>query len=103
MAAKDLHVHVHVTVDSGNTELKELLMTTKDELLAEIASLKELVTETNDDIARVLATLDAALAAGDLTTIATAVAELRALVKSGDDAIEAAVPEPVEPPVEPTP
>jgi outer membrane murein-binding lipoprotein Lpp len=93
-ATPELHVHVNVTVNGCNSdELKEIIVTTKDELLAEVASLKDLVTETNDDIARVLAKLDEALANEDLTEVATAVGELRSLVQEGDDALEAADPE----------
>lgn len=102
MTAEELHVHVHVTVDGANTaELKEILMTTKDELLANVASLRELVVETNSDIQRVIEKLDAAIAAGDLTEVAAGVEDLRTLVQAGDDALEAADPEVVEPPTGP--
>lgn len=101
-ATPEFHVHVNVTVNGGDSnELRELIVTTKQELLDEVASLKELVVETNDDIARVLEKLDQALADNDMTEVATAVAELRTLVQAGDDALEAADPEVVEPPVEP--
>lgn len=103
MTAEELHVHVHVTVDNGNAELKELLMSTKEEVLAELAAANELATETNKDIARVIAKLDEAIANQDLTAVSEAVATLRATQQAGDDALEAAVPEVVEPPVEPTP
>lgn len=90
----ELHVHVTVNVNGQDfAELKEIMVSTKEELLAELADLKTLVVETNDDITRVLDKLDEALAASDLTEASAAVAELRGLVQAGDDAIEAADPE----------
>lgn len=101
----DLHVHVHVDVagvSDAINELKELIMTTKDELLTQLDEVKALATETASDVTRVLEALEAAVANSDLTAVATSVAELRTIVEGADAALEAAVPE-TEPVPEPEP
>ncbi len=78
-------------------QLKEIIVTTKQELLDAIADVKNVLVETGKDVARVADKLDAAVANGDLTDVAAAVAELRALAQSVDERAEASDPE--QPPV----
>lgn len=101
----DLHIHVHIeggATAADVTELKELIMATKEEILAQLAEVKALAVETASDVTRVLEALEAAVANADLTAVAESVAELRSIVQGADEALEAAVPE-TEPEPEPTP
>lgn len=111
-----LYVHLDQPVDNlslsvslPNTdptdllEVKELLMATKEEVLASIDGVKTSLVELSSDVQRVIDALNEAIAAGDLTAIAAGVAELQTIVTAVDDAVEAVSPEPTEPPVEPTP
>jgi hypothetical protein len=94
------------------TNLKETLMATKDEILAQIADVKTVLVETGKDVGRVADKLDQAVANGNLTEVADAVAELKTIAQGIDDRAEASDPEqaaPVEPeapadetPAEPT-
>jgi isopropylmalate/homocitrate/citramalate synthase len=97
--AENLSVHVYLPTDT--TELEGLLMATKEELLASIADVKTALVELQSDVARVIADLEAALEAQDLTAVAAAVEDLKATVTTIDEAVETASPEPTEP--EPTP
>ncbi len=93
----EVHVHVHLDITGGITEakneIKETIVATKEEILASLEEAQALATETQKDVLRVIAKLDEALAAQDLTAVADAVAELKASVQSTDDAAEAAAPE----------
>lgn len=111
MTVTEVHVHVHVdgsaesvTVHvyppADTTELKGLIMATRDEILANIDVVKTALVELQKDTNRVIADLEAALAAQDLTAVAAAVEDLKASVTNIDAAVEAASP---EPPVVPAP
>lgn len=96
-------MHVHVEGSSaGTAELKEIILATKEEVLASLATLQELVVENQSDTTRIIELLDAAVQAQDLTAVAEAVEQLRTVAQATNDAIEAAAPEgTVEPPVDP--
>ncbi len=78
----------------------ECLMATKDEILAQIADVKTVLVETGKDVGRVADKLDQAVANGNLTEVADAVAELKTIAQGIDDRAEASDPEVTEP-VEP--
>jgi hypothetical protein len=101
----EVHVHVHIEGSvAGLDEIKESIVATKDEVLAQIAEVKALAVENLEDTQRVIDKLDEAIANSDLTLVAEAVADLRATTQTTNDAIEAAAPEPVvEPEPEPEP
>ncbi|GAA2346831.1 hypothetical protein [Dactylosporangium salmoneum] len=74
-------------------KLKEQIMTSKDEVLAQIADVKTLLVETGKDVSRVADKLDQALANNDLTAVSEAVAELKTIAQGIDDRAEASDPE----------
>lgn len=94
-------VTVHVYPPPDLTELKGLIMATKEEILANLADVKASLVELSKDVTRVIAALDAAVQAQDLTAVAAAVDDLKTTVGTLDAAVEAASPEP--PVVEPAP
>lgn len=95
----EVHVHLHVEGSgAGITEIKEIILATKEEVLASLASLHALAVENASDTTRIIELLDAAIEAQDLTAVAAVVEELRTVAQATNDAIEAAAPEPVEPP-----
>ncbi len=81
----------------------ETLMATKDEILAQIADVKAVLLETGKDVNRVADKLDAAVANGNLTEVADAVAELKSIAQGIDDRAEASDPETTETPADETP
>jgi hypothetical protein len=90
------------------TKLKEQIMATKDEILTQIADVKTVLVETGKDVGRVADKLDQAVANGNLTEVAAAVAELKSIAQGIDDRAETSDPEqtaPAEPanPDEPAP
>jgi hypothetical protein len=99
----EIHVHVHVE-GSGSTdpEIKEILVATKEEVLASLAELKTLAVENQEDTTRIIEKLDQAVQDQDLTAVADAVNELRSITQATNDAIEAADPETPTTPEEPT-
>jgi hypothetical protein len=100
----EVHVHVHVEGSiAGLNEIKESIVATKEEVLAQVADLKALAVENLEDTQRVIAKLEEAIANQDLTAVAEALTDLKATTQATNDAIEAADPEVVEPPVEPEP
>lgn len=100
----EVHVHVHVEgFTAGLTEIKESIVATKEEVLAQVAELKALAVENLEDTQRVIAKLEEAVANNDLTAVQEALADLRSTTQATNDAIEAADPEVEEPPVEPEP
>ncbi len=80
-----VHRHVH--------ELKEELVTTKQELLTAVGEVKTVLVEAQKDVNRLADRFDEAIAAGDLDDAAAAVAELRAIGQSIGDRAEQTVPE----------
>ncbi len=76
-------------------------MATKDEVLAQIADVKNLLVETGKDVNRVADKLDQAVAAGDLSEVSAAVAELHQIAQGIDDRAEASDPEQSAEPDEP--
>jgi hypothetical protein len=109
MTVTEVHVHVHVdgSTDSVSvhvslppdiTELKGLIMATKEEILASLADVKASLVELQKDTTRIIADLDAAVQAQDLTAVAAAVDDLKSTVGTIDAAVEAASPEPTETP-----
>lgn len=100
----EVHVHVHIEGQSaGTAELKEIILATKEEVLASLQAANDLLVENQSDTQRIIELLDAAVAANDLTAVAEGVEQLRSIAQATNDAIEAAAPEAVEPPVAPTP
>jgi hypothetical protein len=85
------------------TRLKETLMATKDEILTQIADVKTLLVETGKDVSRVADKLDQAVANGNLTEVADAVAELKSIAQGIDDRAEASDPEQTTTPGDETP
>lgn len=95
--------------------LKEIIMTTKDEILAELADTKTVAEETRKDTERlasgftvvsgqlkdVQAKLDAAIANGDLSAVSAAVADLKVSIQDTDDLVESASPEATPQPAQP--
>lgn len=81
---------------------KEAIVTSKEEVLAQIADVRNLLVETGEDVRRVADKLDAAVAAGDLSDVSAAVAELRGLAQGIDDRAEQSDPEQVDSGDEPT-
>ncbi len=82
--------------------LEALMAASQADVLTALADVSALVDETNKDVQRVITKLDAAIAAGDMTAVSDAVAELKSKVQAVDDAAEVASPEPVveQPPTE---
>lgn len=85
------------------TKLKEQIMATKDEILADIADVKNILVETGKDVSRVADKLDTAVANGNLTEVADAVAELKQIAQGIDDRAEASDPEQTTTPADETP
>lgn len=86
-------------------ELREILVSTKQEILDSVREVNGILVEARKDVGRVIDKLDEAVANGNLDDVAAAVNELRPVAQAIGDAAEKAVPEsPVEPaPTEPTP
>lgn len=82
-----IHRHLH--------ELKENIVSSKQEVLAELGEVKTILVEAGKDVNRVADKLDAAVAAGNLDEVSAAVDELRTLATSVGERAEAADPEPV--------
>lgn len=103
MTSPEIHVHVHV--DGGNvTELKEILVATKEEVLASLTTLGETLTEIGSDVARIAAALEEAVENNDLTAVAEKAAELQGVANAIETALDTASPDPDDVPTpEPTP
>lgn len=96
-------VHAHVYVSAEDPELKEILVATKEEILAQLVTLGDTLTEIGSDVARIAADLAAAVANNDLTAVAAKVAELQTVSDTIESALDAASPDPddVPTPTEP--
>jgi hypothetical protein len=93
MTSPEIHVHVHV--DGGNvTELKEILVATKEEVLANLTTLGDTLTEIGSDVARIATALEEAVANGDLTAVAAKAAELQSVATAIEAALDEASPDP---------
>jgi hypothetical protein len=81
-------------------ELREILVSTKQEILDSVREVNGILVEARKDVGRVIDKLDEAVANGNLDDVAAAVNELRPVAQAIGDAAEKAAP---EAPVEPTP
>ncbi len=94
--ARRVHEHTHAI-----HELKEQIMSSEQEVLADIASAKAALTELSKDVGRVITQLEGALATSNFDTVAAAVADLKQSVQTIDDAVESASPEGAAQPEQP--
>lgn len=82
-------------------DYKEMFMVTKQEILDQLADVKTVLGETAKDVGRVADKLDQAVANGDLSEVAAAVAELKQMAEGIDARAEQSDPEQPADPAEP--
>lgn len=101
---ENLSLSIYMPSDSQAdlAEIKELVVATKEEVLAAIDVTKASLAELSKDVTRIIADLQTAIADKDLTAVAAGIADLQTVVAAIDDAVEVASPEPAPTP-EPTP
>lgn len=74
-------------------ELKDLIMTAKDDLTATLTTVADGLTEVSKDLTRLVGLFNDAIANGDLAAVQDLANQLSASVTAIDNAIEAVAPE----------